>query len=216
MRTSLNEVETMAKRACRGAGLPWGIAEETGKAARWLAIHGFDAVGTIGDVLQFHDHVDHSALSPDTEGVNWIASGGLISPLMAGTALCDHAERLTGQNEIVMANVAYPIVLLSFSAIAAKELNRPIEVQWENVSTVVLGDELSIAGNYTDLTLTDSGQIRCVLASPKQSARKKLDTGCETTEVAWHRLNYYAQRTYAPATEASRLAGAGAGSNDND
>ena len=32
----------------------------------------------------------------------------------------------------------------------------------------------------------------------------------------WSRLGAFAQRTFAPATEASRLAGAGAGLQDND
>ena len=36
---SLNEVETMALKAARGAGLPWGIAEDVGRSAAWLARH---------------------------------------------------------------------------------------------------------------------------------------------------------------------------------
>jgi hypothetical protein len=35
MMRSLNEIEAMAKRAVRGAGLAWGLAEEAGKALRW-------------------------------------------------------------------------------------------------------------------------------------------------------------------------------------
>jgi hypothetical protein len=36
---SLNEVETLAAKAARGAGLPWGAAEDTGRSAAWLARH---------------------------------------------------------------------------------------------------------------------------------------------------------------------------------
>ena len=36
MNLSLNEVEATAKKATRGAGYPWGLAEEAGKAVRWL------------------------------------------------------------------------------------------------------------------------------------------------------------------------------------
>ena len=35
-------------------------------------------------------------------------------------------------------------------------------------------------------------------------------------EKTWQTLNLYAARTYAPATEESRLKGAGAGLSDND
>ncbi|MGQ3356404.1 MAG: DUF3726 domain-containing protein [Phreatobacter sp.] len=39
---SLNEVETLAAKAARGAGLSWGGAEEIGRAARRLARAGAD------------------------------------------------------------------------------------------------------------------------------------------------------------------------------
>lgn len=39
---SLNEVETLAAKAARGAGLSWGGAEEVGRAARTLARAGAD------------------------------------------------------------------------------------------------------------------------------------------------------------------------------
>ncbi|MDP2802192.1 MAG: DUF3726 domain-containing protein [Phreatobacter sp.] len=39
---SLNEVETLAAKAARGAGLSWGGAEEFGRAARLLATAGRD------------------------------------------------------------------------------------------------------------------------------------------------------------------------------
>jgi hypothetical protein len=39
---SLNEVETLAAKAARGAGLSWGGAEEIGRAARLLARAGRD------------------------------------------------------------------------------------------------------------------------------------------------------------------------------
>ena len=37
MNVSMNEVESMAKTAARGAGYSWGLAEEAGKATRWLS-----------------------------------------------------------------------------------------------------------------------------------------------------------------------------------
>ena len=37
MYMSLNEIDVSVKRAARGVGMSWGLAEEAGKAARWLA-----------------------------------------------------------------------------------------------------------------------------------------------------------------------------------
>ena len=37
MTWSLNEIESLAKKAARGAGLDWGLAEEAGKTTRcWV------------------------------------------------------------------------------------------------------------------------------------------------------------------------------------
>ena len=41
---SLSEIETTAKRASRGAGYSWGIAEEVGKSIRLSELFGFPAI----------------------------------------------------------------------------------------------------------------------------------------------------------------------------
>lgn len=48
---SLNEVETIAAKAARGAGLSWGGAEEIGKAARVMATAGANWDGLLLDLL---------------------------------------------------------------------------------------------------------------------------------------------------------------------
>lgn len=48
---SLNEVETIAARAARGAGLSWGGGEEVGKAARAMATAGADWDDLLLDLL---------------------------------------------------------------------------------------------------------------------------------------------------------------------
>ena len=44
---SLNEAETLATKAARGAGLSWGEAEDLGRGARWLAARGLDWAGPL-------------------------------------------------------------------------------------------------------------------------------------------------------------------------
>jgi hypothetical protein len=44
---SLNEVEGIAAKAARGAGLDWGLAEDVGRAARRLAAAGLDWTGPV-------------------------------------------------------------------------------------------------------------------------------------------------------------------------
>lgn len=54
---SLNEVQVTAKKAARGAGYPWGIAEEAGQAARWLCSHGLDGCAALAGVLARFDGI---------------------------------------------------------------------------------------------------------------------------------------------------------------
>ena len=94
MSWSLAEIEAETRKATRGAGLPWGLAEEAGKAVRWLAMHGIDATAALCDVLD-----QHAAGQLDlaiTEGIagRWRAPGQRLSPLALGAAICDHARAL--------------------------------------------------------------------------------------------------------------------------
>ena len=51
MSFALNEVEATAKKATRGAGYPWGLAEEAAKATRWLCAQGLDGVAILAGAL---------------------------------------------------------------------------------------------------------------------------------------------------------------------
>lgn len=48
---SLNEAETLATKAARGAGLSWGEAEDLGRGARWLGARGLDWAGPLLGLL---------------------------------------------------------------------------------------------------------------------------------------------------------------------
>ena len=44
---SLNEIDSLCQKAARGAGLDWGLAEEAGFAAAWLAARGADGAAAL-------------------------------------------------------------------------------------------------------------------------------------------------------------------------
>lgn len=51
MTYSLNEVDAMAKRAVRGAGYDWGVAEDMAQAVRWLCARDLDGIGALARAL---------------------------------------------------------------------------------------------------------------------------------------------------------------------
>ncbi|MCE8510186.1 DUF3726 domain-containing protein [Ruegeria pomeroyi] len=210
MSFSLNEIEATAKRATRGAGYPWGLAEEAAKATRWLAAHDIDACAELAALLTRVDGVPFADLSPDTGGMTWAAPGGTLCPLAAGAALSDRAAELSDAG-FRLEQVARPALLVPFAALIAQQIGRPVSLRWGGGCAVTDGKALDLSGATPDLAplveVTLGGQIDA--ATPMRSR-------AQPAPETWATLNRFAHRTYAPATEESRLKGAGAGLSDND
>ena len=210
MTYSLNEVEAMAKRATRGAGYPWGLAEEAGRATRWLCSHGFDGVDELVQLLEcgFANAAEHHKI--ETPGEDWQGAQTLC-PMMTGATLSDFGW-LVENKELAIQDVAVPALLVPFAANIASRIGQPIRIECDNGASVT----------------TDGAGLACVADFPAHAKRVTVSTTssftanyqpltrAEPDAQAWARLNEYAKRTYAPATEASRLLGAGAGLSDND
>lgn len=217
MTWSLNELEVETKKAIRGAGLPWGLGEEGGKAVRWLAAHGVDPLPALADVLERHDRGERitSALRMTEPGC-WTADAP-ICPIMLGITFCDDADRLAA-NAFVAGPVARPLLLAPFVAAAARILGSPLQLE-ANGRRVLLNELGDPSGDLSMLDAEDAVEIRCTAMAERQSAvqaQAASTHGIETDAPSWARLAGYVQRTYVPASERSRREGAGAGLIDND
>ena len=207
---SLNEVEATAKRAARGAGYPWGFAEEAAKATRWLCAHGIDCCGVLARLLAQFDKSEIAANAPQTGGDTWIAAEGTLCPLTTGTAISDRAAKLR-TSHIRLGRIAEPLMLLPFVAQSASQLQATVSVAWPGVTATTDGTRLSLTGEpgviADDVTVQIGGEVGdCV------RLRSRSEPDPDTLEL----LGKFSHRTYAPATEESRLLGAGAGLSDND
>lgn len=206
MSYSLNEVEATAKRATRGAGFAWGLAEDAAKATRWLCAHGVDGVGHLAVLL---DQSDRSLHAPSSIEGAWTGEGALC-PLHAGCLLSDSAHLLNA-HPIVMEHVASPVLLIPFAALASRQLKTPVSLECDGIAICTDGHILSATPDWPatvqSVTVTLGGHVPA--SSPRQ-------TRMTPHPADWDALNRFAHKTYAPATEESRLLGAGAGLSDND
>lgn len=94
---SLSELRALITKAARGAGMEWGLAEEAGWAAEWLARRGLPAGTWAADLL-----------------AGW--NGGAACPVAQGTALAD-AVRAGGQGALgrgLPVGISSPGYLLPF------------------------------------------------------------------------------------------------------
>ena len=198
MSWSLGEIRSLSIKAARGAGMDWGIAEEAGFAVHWLEAHGLNGTRALAQYLSFvqnHKNFDDENCP--------LKLGCLVSDTGSWAVLSDKST-------------PEPVLLVPF--IASVLGDESVELEWENNSIVVHHD--GVSNDEIESLTSKSEDLPCPLiikasSSPKplfNTKNRVLDDARSYVEI----LNRFAHKTYAPATAASRLAGAGAGLNDND
>lgn len=212
--SSLNEIDALVRKAARGAGLSWGLAEEAGKCARALAGAMPACLPLVADVLE-ERRAGRLSSRMARSGASWKAADGLpLDPLVLGPSLADHAFLLKDGHLDIEGPIAAPVLLLPFLAAVARRLGARIEVSSERGGFAVPGSAAgekpeALAGAVRRLRLTPGEPmapgpappaVRPVFVPPPLAAR----------------LEALAGLTYVPSSERSRATGAGAGLSDND
>ncbi|MFX0542521.1 DUF3726 domain-containing protein [Roseovarius sp. S4756] len=213
MSWSLSEIEGLARKAARGSGFSWGMAEEAGKAVRWLAGIGLPGPEALAEFLEAHDRTPHAQMRPaDTDLDTWTAAGGVICPISAGAALCDLAQNDAPSRDIRIETCAYPLLLLPFVRAAAEDGEQAERMIWD-------GGEFAFAADVRGAVTVPMAPLGDVRVEHGMNDTLPLP-GCQLrydlADAPAARLAALAARTYAPDTEQSRISGAGAGLSDND
>lgn len=234
---SFNEIESLSKLAARGCQYPWCVAKETGRAVRWLAEH--DLPGALM-LLQLLEQVDNKPLScrkpiasPDGKYTRWHANGQALCPVLAGLSLVDFSGVWCSEPQVLLDSVFSPGLILPFAAQASSLRNIELSISWKSCQVVCKNGQLLIREDdqaeffpAMESSHASTVSIQCSdVFSPRTetapSPRKPLlpfqhVERARIDAVQLQALGTYAARTYAPATESSRLSGAGAGVSDND
>lgn len=204
MTVSLNEVEALAKKAARGAGYPWGLAEEAGFATRWLCARGFDGASALLALLNYFEHKALSDIALVMAGRNWRSSGKVLCPLITGSAFLDRIFEMPEPGSLTFISVQSPHLLIPFVARGSDVRKVPMTLRWAAGAAVVDKGAVSFTGKSiwdpADVTLTIAG---------KMMAARPATSRAVPAAVCWMELNAFAARIHAPATALSRALGAG-------
>ena len=192
MSYSLNELQALAFKAARGSGVPWGIAEEAGMATRYLCEHGLDGAESLRQAL---------GQPPKT------------NPLYVGTALSDGAW--AQQNWQSSQAMHAPALLIPFAALSLADTDIWLNIAWEGVSLYLSKSDL-IYSKIDQIHAAGPIEVRIDTGAAGLGETFQKSSRAQISEECYRALEQLAEKTYAPATEASRLSGAGAGLNDND
>ncbi len=214
MNLSLNEVESIARKAARGAGYDWGNCEEAGWAVRWLCSFKLDGCGALAAQLR-HDCVSSPTdATPRAIGKTWKASGDFMCPILAGAAISDFAY---ASDEVgwVLESVANPMLLLPFASRIAQQMRSVVSVSWCGTETSASAEQFGVKVGHERLDAAHAQYVNVSIGGTLCGLLPKVHRVWPAADH-WDALVALAGRTYAPATEESRSLGAGGGLDDND
>jgi len=198
---SLNEVEANCRNAARGLGLSWGIAEEAGRAARWLSEQGLPGARCVATVLSRIDPDNHRRMAPVSADALHANGGVALCPILTGTVLSDGT---LGPDPVRIGPILCPVLLLPFVA----SLDRPVTLRWSRIGIGVDGRRLWVAGRRAELLCDGCDGIELspgLPDAPVWDTRQRYAIAPPAATI----LRALAERTFAPATDESRMAGAG-------
>jgi len=174
---SHNEVVAMAIKAARGAGIPFGHAEDFGPVVAYLAV-------TFPNDLDCLQSVLRTTYAP------------LVMTQNDDTVTINNAQAV----------IAGPVALDALRAGAAV-------VQLCDVDAPALAKAyFNRAGAFHCVDDGKALRITTVAKTETEYVVQAIDM----PGAIWTMLSHFAAKTYVPASDASRLMGAGAGLTDND
>ena len=235
MHVSLSEVQTTVCKAALGVGLPLGLGEDAGRAARRMMASGVGSFAAFVDALESVDEERSTGFDADCAIVGNFGpkpADRLLSAIRAGPSACDlvasAARTDIGFERIVLTNVDVPIVILFEALVTSADGEMGQSVAWTvcgggSIEAVCWqGSLVLIKGTCEDLLVTEAAEITMCLVTRKPSVvaitvdQRIQRDAVEIDEATWHRIRTYANRLLVVATESSRLTGAGAGVVDTD
>ena len=218
MSWSLGETGALALKAARGAGMPWGLAEEASEAVSWLQTRNLPGVSALCRYLNWYQL--QKSLFPKWTGLLIKDNTLPYCPFVIGTAISDGAIKISPDvnTKVSLGFIRQPLLLLPFISSSAPE-DYGLYVEDSFISNAIVDEEAVLYFDYPNAYLVDEAEcfIRPVSKAlsdfqPKVASFRLPDCYGGCIDV----LSNFAARTYAPSSEQSRSTGAGANLIDDD
>mgnify|MGYP005693405715 FL=1 len=201
---SLSEIETTSKRASRGVGFSWGIAEEVGKCIRLLELFGLPGIKNLNNYYQkkSKENFDNIKLINQKNTSN----KNPLCPISLGICCLDQIRKIENYNECLFKNVAYPLLLLPF-------LSRSSEIIGKKILVVL--DKYEILLNFN--TNISSNSLKKEFPTKAKIVKISfLNNKDSFTDYDWKNLYKLSENTFVEESDSLKKGAAGAGLNDND
>ena len=239
---SFNEIMFYFTRAASSGGVPFGLSEDFGRAATWIAASGLDPAGMTARTLK-EIEFGHSCLKATlTEGNKEILltakSGKKLSAIQAGAAVCDLISAQTknpkNMKSIIAKKVDCPFLVCA--ALGAANYDG-WEISWPTTDDITCSILICEDGSWKSSwkgrmipEVIDEVDVKIVFVKNIEdyyekwdgktffsvnNKKKLLETGVPVYD-SWSVIYSFFKRCLVPSTEESRKTGAGAGLVDTD
>lgn len=201
---SFNELQNAVGKAARGGGLSWGLAEDAGRAAVWLAAR--QILPQFSAALVRRERFCLPEESAAAKGIlTPSVAGKMLCPFFAGAYLAD-----CGGRRWVLRRAAFPLIIAPFAARAAA--GRCVSISWEGAILITDGENIAVKkrtgllSHCADIEIAPCANT--VFLPPLDFA------GCKIEAAEWRKLQTLAARTFMPSDEKSRAEDAGGADSD--
>ncbi len=200
---SFSEIDTAVKRATKGVGFSWGVAEEVGKNIRLLEMFGMPGLKNVNQYFKIIKKKQFQNLTfISKENTSKIP----YCPIIAGISFMDQVNILEEEKEIKFENMSFPILFIPFLSRASEIIGKRIFVSIDN-KEFLLNFNQSISSNYSDEHIFEKGDIIKI---------KLLENKNSFSEKEWNELYSLSESTFVEETDELKRNSAGAGLTDND
>jgi hypothetical protein len=155
---SLAEVDHLAVRATRGAGYPWGLADEAGRAVRILAESGMDGCPLLARLIGMVGPLALHTLAPRRLDTRWDGNGGPLCPIRCGASLSDMARSIPADG-LALNRMLVPALLLPFAFDVAHARDEPVTLSWRGGIVGIGPDGLPRAAGLNKLALEGEADL---------------------------------------------------------
>ena len=200
---SFSEIETISKRASKGAGFSWGVSEEIGKSVRLMEMFGLPGILYLTSYLNQianHNYQKMTIISADN-----ISNNIPYCPISVGLNFMDQVHNLEKIDKINFSNLAYPLLVVPFLSRSSEIIGKKILLNLENFKFLFNYNQ-SIFSNFDNSFIEKTTNF---LTSFNQN-EDSFD------EITWETLYKISQKTFVNESESSKKTSAGAGLTDND
>ena len=200
---SFSEIDTVVKRASKGVGFSWGVAEEVGKNIKLLEMFGLPGLKNLNDYF-------NSLKSKKFQNLTFISNHNQSKipycPIISGISFLDQVNELKELINIKIENMSYPILFLPFLSRASEVIGKKISFKFDE-NIFLFNFNQNIYSNYFS---------NKILENAKLTEINFIENNNTFSQEEWDNLYKLSTNTFVEESDELKKSAAGAGLTDND